>query len=94
MSFRVICQSDLWLWRMNFTGSVFFVYQIIWGGHQGMGRGRYAPAVLSLHRYAAAPPVHESRATTPSATHTLTPLWESLSAIPDQTWNPVPQANT
>ena len=32
MSFRVICQSDLWLWRMNFTGSVFFVCQIIWVG--------------------------------------------------------------
>ena len=40
---------------------------------QGMGRGRYAPAVLSLHRFAAAPPVHEPRAATPSATHTLMP---------------------
>ena len=46
--------------------------------HQGMGRCRYAPAVLSLHRFAAAPPVHEPRAATPSATHTLMLLWKYL----------------
>ena len=61
---------------MNFTGSVFFVYQIIWGGHLGMGRCRYAPAVLSPHRFAAVPPVHEPRAATPSATHILMPTVE------------------
>ena len=42
-------------------------------GHQGMGRCRYAPSVLSPHRFAAVPPVHEPRAATPSATHTLMP---------------------
>ena len=41
------------------------------GRHQGMGRCRYAPTVLSPHRFAAVPPVHEPRAATPSATHTL-----------------------
>ena len=43
-----------------------------------MGRCRYAPAVLSPHRFAAVPPVHEPRAATPSATHTLMLLWKYL----------------
>ena len=43
------------------------------GRHQGMGRCRYAPAVLSPHRFAAVPPVHEPRAAMPSAAHTLMP---------------------
>ena len=48
------------------------------GRRQGMGRCRYAPAVLSPHRFAAVPPVHEPRAATPSATHTLMPTVEIL----------------
>ena len=60
----------------EFHGKCFLCVSDYLGGHQGMGRGRYAPAVLSLHRFAAVPPVHEPRAATPSATHILMPTVE------------------
>ena len=63
----------------EFHGKCFLCVQMnseIW--HQGMGRCRYAPAVLSPHRFAAVPPVHEPRAAMPSAAHTLMPTVEIL----------------